>query len=169
MSNTCGEEKGLQRRQAKMLHLLSDNYLIPTLLLSVLAFDLLRVSLQDKHKITGESNEFKSPILYCYMCNQGISLPHLFPALFLLLSSYYLSFHTCCFSPVFAVCVCAAYMPLDTFATDYGMTQMPVEKGASPIANCTYFRSQDLQVSFQRAPSLVNRTRVCGKETELHL
>lgn len=69
MSNTCAGEKGLQRRQAKMLHLLSDNYLIPTLLLSASAFDLPRVSLQDKHKITGECNEFESPILYCYMCN----------------------------------------------------------------------------------------------------
>lgn len=67
MSNTCGEEKGLQRTQAKIL--LSDNYLIPTLLLSAFAFDLLWVSLQDKHEITGECNEFKSPILDGYMCN----------------------------------------------------------------------------------------------------
>lgn len=69
MSNICGEEKGLQSRKAKMFHLLSDNYLIPSLLLSALVFDLVQVCLQDKHEITGECNEFKSPILYCYMCN----------------------------------------------------------------------------------------------------
>lgn len=67
MSNICGEEKGLERRQVKMLHLLSDNYLIPTLFLSALAFDLLRVCLLDKRTITGGCNEFKSPILHCYM------------------------------------------------------------------------------------------------------
>ncbi|KAK2837587.1 hypothetical protein Q5P01_014799 [Channa striata] len=30
-------------------------------------------------------------------------------------------------------------MPLHTFATDCCMTQMPLEEGTSPIANCTYF------------------------------
>lgn len=63
MSNTCEEEKGLQRMQVKTFHLLNNNYLIPSLLLSALAFDLLPVSLQDKHKITGECNEFKRPVL----------------------------------------------------------------------------------------------------------
>lgn len=52
------------------------------------------------------------------------------------------------------VCLCTAYMPLDTFATDYGMTQMQVEQGASPVANCTYFWSQDLQASFREPPHL---------------
>lgn len=57
-------------------------------------------------------------------------------------------------------------MPLDTFATDCGMTQMPVEQGATPSANCTYFRSQDLQMLL-REPSLVNRMKVRKKETLL--
>lgn len=52
-----------------MLHLLSDNYLIPILLFLALAFDLTQVSLQDKHKITRECNDVKNPILYCYVSN----------------------------------------------------------------------------------------------------
>lgn len=50
-----------------MFHLLRDNYLIPSLLLLKIAFDHQRASLQDKHKITGEFNEFKRPILYFYI------------------------------------------------------------------------------------------------------
>lgn len=52
-----------------MLHLLSDNYLIPILLFLAFAFDLMHVSLQDKHKITRECNDVKNPILHCYVSN----------------------------------------------------------------------------------------------------
>lgn len=168
MPNTCEEEKGLRQRQAKMLHLLSDNYLIPTLLLSALAFDLLRVSMQDKHKITGESNEFKSPILYCYMCNQGISL--------LPCSLLQCSFSLPIIDPLTLViylpfvCVCMhAYMPLDTFASDYGHDSDASGTGCVSQCQLHIFSKSRFASVFQRAPSLVNRTRICRKETELHL
>lgn len=58
--------------------------------------------------------------------------------------------------PICLLCVyvSAVCMPLDTFAIDYGMTQMPVIQGASPVANCTYFQSQDLQMPFGVPPHL---------------
>lgn len=57
-----------------MLHLLSDNYLIPILLFLALAFDLTQVSLQDKHKITRECNDVKNPTVMC-LIRTSLSFP----------------------------------------------------------------------------------------------
>lgn len=136
MSNICEEEKALQRGEAKIFHLLSDNYLIPILLFLALAFDLMQVSLQDKHKITSVIT--LKALYFAVMCLIRKSLSFPYCCIFFLLSFYYALFDAVSLSPTCSlrVCVCAAYMPLDTFA---GLTQMPVEQGASPRANCTYF------------------------------
>ena len=42
-------KRGFEQRQAKMFHLVSDNYLISPVFLSELAFDLMHVSLQDEN------------------------------------------------------------------------------------------------------------------------
>lgn len=38
-----------------------------------------------------------------------------------------------------SLCACMREKPLDTIAASAGVTQMPVEKGASPSSNSAYF------------------------------
>ncbi len=124
------------------------------------AFDLL----QDKHAVTGECDEFKSPMLHCYMFKKGTSLPALF-----LLSLCYLFFDTC-FSRLFCVCVCVCVRSKHASRHICHWLQHDSDAsgtGSVSSANCAYFRRSRFADFLQRAASLVNRTRVCRKEAEL--
>lgn len=151
MCNTCREEKGLQWRQAKMFHLLCDNYSIPSLRLLASAFD--PKSLPTRHKITTDCAELRSPVLYfhIYLIKEIV-----FP--------FQLDF-----SPL---SLCSAVLPLlfpsHLFCIDsswhirHWLLHDSDATGTGRVSHCQlhiFLKSTFARVS-QRAPSLVNRTRI---------
>lgn len=163
-----------------MLHLLSDNYLIPILLFLALAFDLTQVSLQNKHKITRECNDVKNPTVMC-LIRTSLSFPscccyflnltlNLLSSLLWWTRSVKKNLDTPGLSPTCLLCVCVC----STHASRHIRCWLWPDWDASGTGCVSQSQLHILLKSrfarvFQTAPSLVNRTRVCRKETELHL